>query len=60
MQLAPKLARIIKKGGSVILSGLLDSQRDHVLAAFRNQALYHQASLHRQGWTTLHLKSHRR
>jgi len=56
MQLAPKIAPIIKKNGSVILSGLLDSQRDNVLAAFRNQGLYHQASLHNQGWATLHLK----
>jgi len=56
MQLAPMLAPLVKQGGSVILSGLLDSQRDAVLAAFRNQGLYHQASIHLQGWATLHLK----
>jgi len=56
MQLAPGLRRLVKKGGSLILSGLLDSQRDSVLAAFRNQGLYHHASFHAQGWTSLHLK----
>jgi len=56
MQLAPKLAKLIKQGGSIILSGLLDSQRDSVLAAFRNHGFYHRASIHNQGWATLHLK----
>jgi len=56
MQLAPKLTPFLKKGGSLILSGLLDSQRDAVLAAFRYQGLYHQASFHLSGWATLHLK----
>jgi len=56
MNLAPKLAPIVKKGGSLILSGLLDSQRDSVMAAFRNNGLYHQSSLYRHGWATLHLK----
>jgi len=56
MKLAPRLKYFVKKGSSVILSGLLDSQRDSVLAAFRNHGFYHQASLHLQGWTTLHLK----
>jgi len=60
MQLAPKLALFVRKGGSVILSGLLQYQRDSVLAAFRNQGLYHQASLHLAGWATLHLKKHGR
>jgi len=56
MQLAPKLAPFVKRGGSLVLSGLLDNQRDAVLAAFRNQGLYHQASFHSRGWATLHLK----
>jgi len=56
MQLAPKLTPFVKRGGSLILSGLLDNQRDAVLAAFRNHGLYHRASFHSQGWATLHLK----
>lgn len=56
MMLAPRMARALKPHGSIILSGILDSQRDRVLAAYRAQGLYHQATFHRNGWVTLHLK----
>ncbi|KXF76835.1 ribosomal protein L11 methyltransferase [Paramesorhizobium deserti] len=56
MQLAPAMRRHLAPGGSLILSGILDSQRDKVLAAYRTQGIFHQRTLHREGWVTLHLK----
>lgn len=56
MQLAPAMRRHLARGGSLILSGILDSQRDRVLAAYRTQGIFHQRTLHREGWVTLHLK----
>jgi ribosomal protein L11 methyltransferase len=56
MELAPKLAAQLASGGSVILSGILASQRQRVLAAFRQQALFHVKTLWRNGWVTLHLR----
>lgn len=60
MQLAPQMRRHLARGGSIILSGILDSQRDKVLAAYRIQGLYHVKTLHRSGWVTLHLKAFER
>jgi ribosomal protein L11 methyltransferase len=56
MELAPKLAAQLGSGGSVILSGILASQRQRVLAAYRQQALFHVKTLWRGGWVTLHLR----
>jgi ribosomal protein L11 methyltransferase len=56
MELAPKLAVQLSSGGSVILSGILSSQRQRVLAAYRQQALFHVKTLWRGGWVTLHLR----
>jgi ribosomal protein L11 methyltransferase len=56
MELAPKLAAQLASGGSVILSGILASQRRRVLAAYRPQALFHVRTLWRNGWVTLHLR----
>jgi ribosomal protein L11 methyltransferase len=55
MQLAPQMARHLSRGGNIVLSGILESQRDKVLAAYRTQALYHRKTLWRNGWVTLHL-----
>ncbi len=55
MQLAPQMARHLSRGGDIVLSGILASQRDKVLAAYRTQALYHRKTLWRNGWVTLHL-----
>ncbi|MCO4315993.1 50S ribosomal protein L11 methyltransferase [Phyllobacterium sp. 21LDTY02-6] len=57
MQLAPQMRQHLAWGGSLILSGILDTQRDKVLAAYRAQGLYHHRTLHREGWVTLHLKA---
>lgn len=56
MKLAPVMVRALKRSGSLILSGILDSQRDKVLAAYRTQRLYHCQTIHHEGWVTLHLK----
>ncbi len=59
MDLAPKLAAQLSSGGSVILSGILASQRQRVLAAYRQKALFHVKTLWRNGWVTLHLRGKR-
>jgi ribosomal protein L11 methyltransferase len=56
MRLAPDMARNLTPGGSLVLSGILDGQRDQVLAAYVGQRFRHVATLHREGWSTLHLE----
>ncbi|AZO74677.1 MAG: 50S ribosomal protein L11 methyltransferase [Mesorhizobium sp.] len=56
MRLAPQMARHIKLGGSLVLSGILDRQRDAVISAYVGQAFRHVRTLHREGWVTIHLK----
>lgn len=56
MQLAPGMARIVAPGGSVILSGILASQRRAVIAAYAGQRFRHVRTLWRNGWVTIHLK----
>ncbi|HEX2020285.1 MAG TPA: 50S ribosomal protein L11 methyltransferase [Aurantimonas sp.] len=55
MRLAPEFARHLAPGGDVILSGILTSQRDRVLASFRIQGLHHRQTLVRGEWVALHL-----
>ena len=56
MRLAPAMAGNLARGGSLILSGILDRQRDAVVAAYVGQRFRHVATLHREGWVTIHLK----
>lgn len=56
MRLAPEMARHLTPGGSIILSGILDRQRDAVLAAYNGQRFRHVRTLHKEGWVTIHLK----
>ncbi|RWH30553.1 50S ribosomal protein L11 methyltransferase [Mesorhizobium sp.] len=56
MRLAPEMARHIKLGGSLVLSGILDRQRDAVISAYVGQSFRHVRTLHREGWVTIHLK----
>lgn len=56
MELAPALKSHLASNGSIVLSGILDSQHDAVLAAYQAQGLTHQKTLHREGWVTIHLK----
>lgn len=56
IELAPSLKQHLAPSGSIILSGILDSQHDAVLAAYQAQGLTHQKTLHREGWVAIHLK----
>lgn len=56
MRLAPEMAANVTPGGSLILSGILERQRDAVLAAYSGQKFRHVRTLPREGWVTLHLK----
>lgn len=56
MRLAPDMARHVTPGGSIILSGILDRQRDAVVSAYVGQRFRHVETLHREGWVTLHFK----
>jgi ribosomal protein L11 methyltransferase len=56
MRLAPQMARHIQLGGSLVLSGILDRQRDAVISAYVGQSFRHIRTLHREGWVTIHLK----
>lgn len=56
MALAPGMGPQLAPGGSLILSGILDRQRDAVVAAYVNQRFRHLRTLSREGWVTLHLK----
>lgn len=56
MRLAPEMARHISLGGSIVLSGILDRQRDAVVSAYVGQQFRHVRTTHREGWVTIHLK----
>ncbi|TIS98745.1 50S ribosomal protein L11 methyltransferase [Mesorhizobium sp.] len=56
MRLAPEMAGHIALGGSIVLSGILDRQRDAVISAYVGQQFRHVRTLHREGWVTIHLK----
>ncbi|MER8845587.1 50S ribosomal protein L11 methyltransferase [Mesorhizobium australicum] len=56
MRLAPQMAGHIALGGSIVLSGILDRQRDAVISAYVGQNFRHVSTLHREGWVTIHLK----
>ncbi|RWI28075.1 50S ribosomal protein L11 methyltransferase [Mesorhizobium sp.] len=56
MRLAPEMARHVVLGGSIVLSGILDRQRDTVISAYVGQQFRHVRTLHREGWVTIHLK----
>jgi ribosomal protein L11 methyltransferase len=56
MRLAPDMARSVRLGGSLILSGILERQRNAVLSAYVGQSLHHVRTLWRGEWVTLHLK----
>ncbi|RUZ92563.1 50S ribosomal protein L11 methyltransferase [Mesorhizobium sp. M7A.F.Ca.US.006.01.2.1] len=56
MRLAQQMAGHIALGGSIVLSGILDRQRDAVISAYVGQNFRHVRTLHREGWVTIHLK----
>ncbi|MEQ1943012.1 50S ribosomal protein L11 methyltransferase [Mesorhizobium sp. VNQ89] len=56
MRMAPDMARSVRPGGSLILSGILERQRNAVLAAYVGQQFRQVRTLWREGWVTIHLK----
>ena len=56
MKLAPEMAKYLAPGGSIVLSGILDRQRDAVVAAYVGQQFRHVRTTHREGWVTIHMK----
>ncbi len=55
IRMAPKLTDNLAAGGTVILSGILASQRWKVLSAYNGQKLRHVRTIWRNGWVTIHL-----
>jgi ribosomal protein L11 methyltransferase len=51
--LATELTRRLAAGGTVVLSGLLPSQRRFILARYRSRGMRLQRSIIRDGWLTL-------
>ncbi|MDI6835398.1 MAG: 50S ribosomal protein L11 methyltransferase, partial [Rhizobiaceae bacterium] len=56
MKMAPQLVANLSGGGSVILSGILASQRWKVVAAYNGAGLKHVRTIWRNGWVTIHLR----
>ncbi len=56
IRMAPQLVTHLAPGGTVILSGILASQRWKVLSAYNGAHLSHIRTIWRNGWVTLHLR----
>ncbi|XUY25832.1 50S ribosomal protein L11 methyltransferase [Agrobacterium sp. rho-8.1] len=56
IKMAPQLVAHLAPGGTVILSGILASQRWKVLSAYNGMHLSHVRTLWRNGWVTIHLR----
>ena len=56
IRVAPQMAAHVATGGSLILSGILERQREAVLSAYVGHRFRHVRTLRREGWVTLHLK----
>jgi ribosomal protein L11 methyltransferase len=57
MAIAPDLRRHLAPGGQVILSGIGAAKRWRVIAAYRDQGLFHRHTIWRDGWVTMHLSA---
>jgi ribosomal protein L11 methyltransferase len=55
IKMAPQLVAHLAPGGSVILSGILASQRWKVLSAYNGAKMRHVRTIWRNGWVTIHL-----
>lgn len=55
IKMAPQLVAHLAPGGSVILSGILATQRWKVLAAYNGAKMRHVRTIWRNGWVTIHL-----
>jgi ribosomal protein L11 methyltransferase len=56
MKLAPQLERHLADNGSVILSGILSSQRWKVISAYNGAGLKHRRTTWLNGWVTIELR----
>jgi ribosomal protein L11 methyltransferase len=56
IELAPSLCALIEEGGTLILAGLLDSQADRVIAAYRHQGMRLADRIDNGHWPTLRLR----
>ncbi|WP_019222433.1 50S ribosomal protein L11 methyltransferase [Bartonella rattaustraliani] len=56
IEFAQEIVQALQKGGSLILSGILEKQHDAVLKTYRKQGLKHIETYYRQGWVIIHLK----
>ncbi|UHS57008.1 50S ribosomal protein L11 methyltransferase [Agrobacterium vaccinii] len=56
IKMAPQLVTHLAPGGTVILSGILASQRWKVLSAYNGMHLSHVRTIWRNGWVTIHLR----
>ncbi|MEO8722457.1 MAG: 50S ribosomal protein L11 methyltransferase [Sphingobium sp.] len=56
IELAPSLCALLEPGGTMILAGLLDEQRDRVLAAYRHQGMRLADGIDNGHWPTLRLR----
>lgn len=54
--LAPGIGRIAEKGCAIVLSGLLNTQAQRVVAAYRQQGMIFKDRIIRKQWTTLTLE----
>jgi ribosomal protein L11 methyltransferase len=59
MRLAPRVAPLISKGGTLVLSGLLLHQRERVVAAYRGQGLRLIEARSFEGWAVLVFRNDR-
>ncbi len=59
IKMAPQLVTHLAPGGTVILSGILASQRWKVLSAYNGMHLSHVRTIWRNGWVTIHLRRDR-
>jgi ribosomal protein L11 methyltransferase len=57
IELAPAMAHHAGPGGTVILSGILERQREAVLAAYTRESFEHLHTIDCEGWTTLLLRN---
>ena len=56
IELAPSLCALVEDGGTILLAGLLDTQVDAVLAAYRAQGMRLAERTDRGDWPTLRLR----
>ena len=56
IELAPSLCALVEDGGTIVLAGLLDTQADAVIAAYRAQGMRLAERADRGDWPTLRLR----